>query len=38
MFGFMDSNDSIHKITGILKGINMWVDQTKAACGLGFNY
>lgn len=34
----MDSNDTIHKITGVLKGIKMWMDQNKIVSGLGFTY
>ena len=34
----MDSNDNISKITGILKGIKIWMDQNKIVCGLGFVY
>lgn len=35
-FGYMDSNDSLHKITGTFRGIKVWTDETKLICGLSF--
>ncbi len=37
-FGYMDSNDSLHKISGIFRGIKVWTDLSKLICGLGFLY
>jgi hypothetical protein len=25
-FGYMDSNDSLHKISGVFRGIKVWID------------
>jgi hypothetical protein len=35
-FGYMDSNDSLHKISGIFKGLRVWTDDSKLICGLNF--
>lgn len=37
-FGFMDSNDSLHKISGVFRGIKAWIDESQLICGLGFFY
>lgn len=37
-FGFMDSNDSLHKLSGIFRGIKVWIDESQLICGLGFFY
>lgn len=34
----MDSNDSLHKISGIFRGIKVWIDESQLICGLGFIY
>ena len=37
-FGFMDSNDSMHKLSGSLKGLRVWVDENNLICGLSFTH
>jgi hypothetical protein len=32
----MDSNDSLHKTSGIFRGIKVWTDDSKLICGLKF--
>ena len=32
----MISNDSLHKVSGIFRGIIVWTDVSKLICGLGF--
>ena len=33
-FGYMDSNDSLHKVSGIFKGVRVWTDDSKLICGM----
>lgn len=37
-FGFMDSKDAMHKFTGNLHGLKIWIDDSQLICGLSFIY
>ncbi len=35
-FGYMNTNDSLHNITGVFRGIKAWTDESQLICGLSF--
>lgn len=32
----MNTNDSLHNITGVFRGIKAWTDEAQLICGLSF--